>query len=317
MLNQSGERFVPRRLLLCLVPRRRRHQFPGAIFHVINRGNYRRDIFEDGGAKARFEKSIFETAERMDWWIYAYVVMRNHFHIVLRISSPNLSTGMHWLQGSFANRFNRFRCEHGYLFQNRFKANLVQPDRHLAFVVNYVHLNPVQARIVPFSRLAEYRASSFARFSRGIRPPRLICADWLQLIGCPDARSGWEEYVSQLGRLASCPAEQAEQGFHEMGSAWAHGTEAWRQDLAKHAVREGAAVPREQLWELKLAEELAAQGKSSADVRADPKGAKWKVAIALRLRRCSNVSIRWLAQRLNMGAEASVRVYLSQGVINT
>jgi len=123
-----------------------RLEYPGACYHVINRGNYRRDVFGGEGAAAAFERVLFEACERFGWRLHAYVVMRNHFHLALETPDPNLSMGMKWLQGTWVSRYNRLRGLIGRPFQGRFKALHVQPGHSLAQVAHYIHLNPVRAR---------------------------------------------------------------------------------------------------------------------------------------------------------------------------
>lgn len=81
----------------------------GSEISVINRGNYRKDLFRDEGAAEAFERTLGEAAERFGWKVSAYVLMRNHFHLALETPEPNLSVGMKWLQGTWARRVNRFR----------------------------------------------------------------------------------------------------------------------------------------------------------------------------------------------------------------
>ena len=91
--------------------RKVRVEFAGACYHVINRGNYRKDLFAAKGAAESFQKCLLEAARRFDWRIHAFVIMRNHFHLALETPEPNLSAGMRWLQATWAVRFNRFRGE--------------------------------------------------------------------------------------------------------------------------------------------------------------------------------------------------------------
>ena len=71
-----------------------RLEFPGACYHVINRGNYRRNLFALKGAAAAFEGVLFEAAARCGWRVHAFVIMRNHFHLAVELTEPNLSVGM-------------------------------------------------------------------------------------------------------------------------------------------------------------------------------------------------------------------------------
>ena len=101
--------------------RKLRLEFPGAIYHVINRGNYRRWIFADDKTKHAFERCLFEACARSEWLLHAFTIRSNHFHLALETPAANLVAGMQWLQSTFANRFNRFRAENGHLFQGRDK----------------------------------------------------------------------------------------------------------------------------------------------------------------------------------------------------
>ena len=119
-------------------------QFEGAIYHVINRGNYRHEVFTSAATAEAFERCLFEVCERMGWRLHAFVIMRNHYHLAVETPRANLAEGMHWLQGTFAMRFNRFRGERGHLFQGRYQAILVEPGAVLARVVVTGHSKPAR-----------------------------------------------------------------------------------------------------------------------------------------------------------------------------
>ena len=133
--------------------RKLRLEYAGACYHVLNRGNYRRNLFTGKGARESFQGCLFEAARRFGWRLHAFVIMANHFHLAVETPEPNLSEGMKWLQGTWATRFNRFRGEAGRPFQGRYKALHVEPGHPLAQVAHYIHLNPVRAGIVPAERL--------------------------------------------------------------------------------------------------------------------------------------------------------------------
>ena len=140
--------------------RKLRLEFAGACYHVINRGNYRRELFGDDGTRDAFQRCLFEACERFEWRLHAFVIMRNHFHLAAQTPEPNLSEGMKWLQGTWAARFNRFRRENGRPFQGRYKALHVEPGHTLAQVAHYIHLNPVRAGIIAADQFEDYRWSS-------------------------------------------------------------------------------------------------------------------------------------------------------------
>ena len=75
-----------------------RVEYSGACYHVINRGNYRSDLFACRGAAASFQQCLFEACTRFRWRLHAFVIMRNHFHLAVETPEPNLSLGMKWLQ---------------------------------------------------------------------------------------------------------------------------------------------------------------------------------------------------------------------------
>ena len=81
-----------------------RIEYAGARYHVINRGNYRKNLFEGEGAAEAFERTLGEAAIKFSWRVHAYVVMQNHFHLALELKEPNLSLGMKWLQGTWTRQ---------------------------------------------------------------------------------------------------------------------------------------------------------------------------------------------------------------------
>jgi putative transposase len=137
--------------------RKLRIEYPGAIYHVINRGNYRSDVFDLAGAAQAFGTALSEASTRYGWRVGAYVVMRNHYHLARQTPEPNLSIGMQWLQTTFATRFNRLRGENGHLFQGRYRAFVLENSGVWARVADYIHLNPVRAGIVPMEYAAQFR----------------------------------------------------------------------------------------------------------------------------------------------------------------
>ena len=300
--------------------RKLRIQFPGAIYHVINRGNYRRNLFESARAIQAFEACVFEAFELFQWRMHGFNVMINHFHLVLETPAANLPEGMQWLQSTYATRFNRFRQEQGHLFQGRYKAILVEPGPSLARVVNYVHLNPVEAGIVPAAGVAGYRWSSLHYFLRGPRPPFLVCAEWLRELELEDTAEGWRDYLRYLEQLANDKKDQRAQDFESMNCGWAIGTHGWRVALAKDYARrpipqvaDAAAVAelKRLQWEGALEAALRREGRPQTDLAAHRKGAPWKIDLAAELRRTTTATNSWIAAELHMGAPSSVRQYLS------
>ena len=101
------------------MPSMQRIEYPGAIYHVINRGKYRKELFLKQNTGEAFERCLFEIVDRCGWKLHAYVIMSNHYHLAVETPEPNLVVGMKWLQSTFATRFNRLRKERGHVFQGR------------------------------------------------------------------------------------------------------------------------------------------------------------------------------------------------------
>lgn len=297
--------------------RRLRLQYPGAIYHLINRGNYRRDLFATVGAAQAFERALGETSDRFDWRIHAFCLLHNHFHLAVTTPVPNLDDGMHWLQTAFAVRFNRFRSESGHLFQGRYQSPLVEDGAALARVVDYIHLNAVRAGLVPPERMADFRWSSLARYVKGPRAKWLSPEIWLHEIGFADSAHGWAGYVAKLVGLARDPQTQREHDSGAFTRTWAIGTSGWKRALARRIGHRALELdlPRceirtlkEERWRSVLTEELRLRGKEGVDPASQAKCADWKVEIAHVLRKRSGAPYRWIAESLAMGSPNAVRV---------
>ena len=123
--------------------RRLRVEFPGAIYHVMNRGDRREDIFHDDQDRHRFLETLGEACAKTNWLAHAFCLMRNHFHLVVETPQPNLVAGMKWFLGTYTSRFNRRHKLFGHLFSGRYKSLLVGGEGgYLRTVCDYVHLNP-------------------------------------------------------------------------------------------------------------------------------------------------------------------------------
>lgn len=156
----------PRDAIACMA-RPLRIEFPGALHHVSSRGNERRPIVRDDVDRRMFLTILGQAVTRFGWSLTAWVLMTNHFHLVILTPQPNLSRGMHWLNSAYAGWFNRRHGRCGHLFQGRFNSILIEKERHLQEVLRYVVLNPVRAGIVP--RPEGYRWSSY-RATAGLDP---------------------------------------------------------------------------------------------------------------------------------------------------
>jgi REP element-mobilizing transposase RayT len=150
------------------MPRRLRIQYPGAIYHVMARGNGRQDIVRDDADRDRLQQELGRAAERCSWWVYAFVILSNHLHVVLKTPQTNLARGMQGFLSAYANAWARRHRFSGHVFQGRYRTELVEDETYLGTVTRYVHLNPVRARLVEHP--AGWRWSSYPGYAhRGRR----------------------------------------------------------------------------------------------------------------------------------------------------
>jgi len=292
------------------MPRKLRVEYSGAVYHVISRGNYRKDLFTDEKTANVFEESIYEVAERCGWIIYAYVLMSNHYHLAIETPEPNLVTGMKWLQGSFATKFNRFHRESGHVFQGRYKALVVDADRPLLGLVDYIHLNPVRAGLCTVETLKTYALSSYPKYWKKAPREGLDRATLMSLLGASDSVGGMRQYQHHLELSEARDPAKRDALFKQYCRGWFIGSKKARQKLAKELAEEHGSVDwegvdyaslKEETWETIVTGELQKLGKTAAAIASDKKGADWKVEIARLLRQTSSASNVWIARRLNMG----------------
>ena len=104
-----------------------RVEYPGAYYHVVNRGNNQENIYENDRDREKFLEYLERATERFSIVIHTYCLMSNHYHLLVETPEANLSLSMQWINVSYATYFNRKRDRHGHLFQGRFKANLILP----------------------------------------------------------------------------------------------------------------------------------------------------------------------------------------------
>jgi len=281
--------------------RKLRLEYGNALYHVINRGNYRADIFATEGAKLAFERCLFEACEKSGWMLHAFVIMRNHYHLALETPGANLVAGMKWLQATFANRFNRMRKEQGHVFQGRYQAIVLEDGAALGAVCHYIHLEPARAGAVAMEDLARYRYGSFHWLRQaGKRPAFLNFSTALGTAGglkdTPAGRHSYFEYSSWLA--ADEPARKA-MGFEDMCRGWARGSTGFKKALVREhkekklhraAFEAETAELRELVWEECVQQCLRKLRCEHAEDTATRKAAAWKVAIAVHLKATTTVT---------------------------
>jgi putative transposase len=141
-----------------------RMDFPNTFYHVLSRGNERRTIFYDRGDYSRFLDTLGRMVERFQVEVHGYVLMPNHFHLLVRTREANLSRALQWLGVSYSVWFNKKHDRCGHVFQGRFKSFVIEDERYLCALILYVHGNPLRAKLV--KELGEYRWSSYRGYLR-------------------------------------------------------------------------------------------------------------------------------------------------------
>lgn len=293
--------------------RQLRVEYPGAIYHVMNRGDRREPIFQDDADRRRFVETLGEACAKTGWQVHAYVLMPNHFHLVVETPQPNLVAGMKWLLGTYTSRFNRRHKVFGHLFSGRYKSLIVDGSGsgYLKSVCDYVHLNPARAKLVA----AEQPLKRFAWSS------------WPAYLLAPSKRPAWlrvDRLLGEYGVAKDSPAGRqqleraleerrgAEEGgeFQPIRRGWCLGEAKFRQELlaqmserlgAEHYGEERAARAEAQAEEI-IAAELKRRRWAEADLKTRPKGDAAKVALAARLRAETTMTVGWIAERLGMGS---------------
>lgn len=123
-----------------------RIQYPGAYYHVMNRGNSGQEIFFADGDREVFLSGLTESCDIYGVRLIAYVLMSNHFHLIVQTEHANLSEFMRHFLVSYTVRINRRRARSGHVFQGRYKSLLIEEDAYLLPLSRYIHLNPIRTK---------------------------------------------------------------------------------------------------------------------------------------------------------------------------
>jgi len=304
------------------MPRKIRVEYPGAVYHLMSRGDRREDIFLDDVDRQDFLKTLAEACQKTGWQVHAYCLMRNHFHLVVETPNANLVAGMRWLLSSYTLRLNHRHQLHGHVFSGRYKAIIVEGSGkgYLRTVCDYVHLNPVRAKLLrPEDRLLGYPWSSLGWY-----------------LAAPEHRPGWirvDRLLGEHGLAEDTPAGR--QGFERQmetqraeaaGAAvlktlrrgWYLGGEAFRRQLLERMGgqlgehhsgelrRESAEIKAERI----IGEELERLRWREKDLATRRKSDPDKLALGVRLRRETTLPIKWIATRLHLGTSKGANANL-------
>ena len=305
-----------------------RFQYPGAIYHVMARGDGGRKVFETDDDRKSFVFRLGQVCGSHGWRVHAWVLMDNHFHLLLETPQANLVTGMQWLMGTYSQGWNRARLRRGHVFQGRYKSVPVTGTAADAYyfriVADYIHLNPARAGLAggKCGPLTGYKWSSLPGYVKGNGPDWLVMERVLRAFELAQDGRGRRAYAAWLeARAANRGGTIDDEATAAIRRGWYLGKETFRDRLLKlmdeatqpadggrnrtgealreHGEREAERIVRRSLKSLRLAPTMEALfGLAKSDRR--------KAAVASLLRERTSVSNGWIAARLAMGHPGSV-----------
>lgn len=192
-----------------------RVEYPGAYYHVINRGNAGENLFIDERDREKFLEYLAKDVERFITRIHAYCLMTNHYHLLIETPQANVSIAMQWLNVSYSVYFNKRHRRRGHLFQGRFKAILLDANEYLILLSRYIHLNPVRAKMA--THPLDYPWSSYPVFAgKRQKPEWLVTETVLPYFGKEkkEATRNYTSYVEKVTReTIEDPNKNATGGF--------------------------------------------------------------------------------------------------------
>jgi len=301
-----------------MMPRQLRVEYPGAIYHVMSRGDRQQDIYLDDVDRQDFLKTLAETCQKTGFQVHAYCLMRNHFHLVVETPNANLVAGMRWLLSTYTIRLNHRHQLCGHVFSGRYKAVMVEGsgNGYLRTACDYVHLNPVRAKLLgaqerllgyPWTSLVWYLAAPEHR-PGWMRVDRLLGEHWIE----QDTVAGRKEFTRRMERRRAEETDAPE--WKPLRRGWCLGSEEFRAkllermepQLGEHHSGQLRYESAEAKGERIIAAELRRLQWKETDLKERPKGAPEKLALAARLRRETTLTIRQIAKRLRMGSWKSL-----------
>jgi putative transposase len=310
-------------------------EYAGAIYHVMSRGNRGDPIYLDDKDCETFLDTLKEACTKTGWLVHAFVLMGNHYHLLLETPEANLVEGMKWLQGTYTQRFNARHKVWGHLLQGRYKAIPVDGSAggdYFPTVANYIHLNPARSRAVDALEgdLTAYRWSSYPCYlDVSVRPEWLVVDRVLGSLGVGDDASGrgWYRELMQK-RVVEIAVSDNPEAFDEAWAGirrgWYLGSDGFRQDLMEQvgshmagkqnasfsgtAVQEHNEVEAERL----MVWALSRIGVVLSELPSMRKGCAEKMAVAWLLKKRTVVKNEWISRHLCCGHRANIPGYVKK-----
>jgi putative transposase len=305
-----------------------RFQYPGAIYHVMARGDGGKEVFETDDDRKAFVFRLGQVCESHGWQVHAWVLMGNHFHLLLGTPQANLVTGMQWLLGTFSQGWNRARQRRGHVFQGRYKSVPVTGTDADAYyfriVADYIHLNPARAGLAggQSGPLTSYKWSSLPSYIKGNGPDWLVMERVLRAFELAKDGRGRRAYVAWLeARAANAEGKIDEKAMQALRSGWYLGEERFKGRLLKLLEKSGSSTDgtrnrtgealrdhgeKQAEWMVRRALKFWKLPPGADALAKHPKSDGRKVALASLLRERTSVSNGWIAARLAMGHPGAV-----------
>lgn len=305
-----------------------RFQYPGAVYHLMARGDGGKTVFETDDDRKAFVFRLGQICASHGWKVHAWVLMGNHFHLLVETPQANLVSGMKLLLGTFSQGWNRSRRRRGHVFQGRYKSVPVTGSDADAYyfriVADYIHLNPARAGLAGGERgpLAGYKWSSLPSFVKGNGPDWLVMDRVLRAFELAQDGRGRRAYVAWLeARAVDDNGNIGEEAMQALRRGWYLGKDTFKDRLLK-LLENPAARPvsgRSGTGEAirdygeKEAGRIVRAGCKLLGISSGPTGLEAlaksdvrKVLLAGILREKTTVSNGWIAGRLAMGHPGAV-----------
>ena len=321
------------------MPRKPRVEYAGAIYHVMSRGDRQNLIYRDDGDKKVFLATLTEACSRCGWRVHAFVLMDNHYHLLLETPHANLVAGMKWLQGTYTQRFNSRHKEWGHLFQGRYKALIVDGSTgdYFSTVASYIHLNPARAGLLNSNNpdLCTHRWSSYPFFVQSSERPPWLCIE--RVLGSLNLDDTAEDRVLYTGYLqkrvveivcSENPANFDEQ-WKKIRRGWYLGNEAFRQKMEGLVDQRVESYDRrsysgkevekhDELSAMRLLERgLITCRLQKKDLKSLRKGDYRKRVLAWIIRRNTSVRNDWICEHLCMGSSSNLSRHIQSVELST
>lgn len=173
-----------------------RIEFPDAYYHVMNRGRGYQDIYQNEADFELFIQTLREACAQFRIEVHAYCLMNNHYHLLIKTPFANLGRAMRHINGVYTQRYNRLKKTDGPLFRGRYKAIVVDSDEYLLHLSKYIHLNPLEAKIV--ERLEDYPWSSYLTYVGKKLVDNFIITNEIygQLSGCSNKSQSYYDFMN-------------------------------------------------------------------------------------------------------------------------